>query len=40
MEELAEDRMNTSPEELDGKDWFFCTKKIEKEEILDKVLVS
>jgi len=33
----AEDRM-TGKEDMDCKDWYFCTKKISKEEILSKVL--
>ncbi|PSK81233.1 peroxiredoxin [Prolixibacter denitrificans] len=34
----AKDRMEGKEEELDCKDWFFCTKKISKEEVLEKVL--
>lgn len=34
----AQDRMEGKEEELDCKDWFFCTKKISKEEVLEKVL--
>ncbi|MEZ5002350.1 MAG: peroxiredoxin [Chitinophagales bacterium] len=32
----AKERMETG--ELDCKDWFFCTKKLDKETVLDKVL--
>lgn len=32
----ASDRMNDS--ELDCKDWFFCTKKLDKDVVLEKVL--
>ncbi|MBU2526678.1 MAG: peroxiredoxin [Bacteroidetes bacterium] len=34
---VAEDRM-TSTDDLDCKDWFFCTKKISKEEVLSRIL--
>lgn len=34
----AADRMDGKEEGLDCKDWFFCTKKIDKETILSKVL--
>tara|TARA_R110002012_G_scaffold242788_1_gene417176 strand:- start:9985 stop:10704 length:720 start_codon:yes stop_codon:yes gene_type:complete len=34
---VAEERM-TSVEELDCKDWFFCTKNISKEKILKEIL--
>jgi peroxiredoxin (alkyl hydroperoxide reductase subunit C) len=34
----AQDRMEGKEEGLDCKDWFFCTKKIDKETILKKVL--
>ena len=34
---VAEERM-TSTDELDCKDWFFCTKKLDKNEVLDTVL--
>ena len=34
---VAEERM-TSSEELECKDWFFCTKKLDKDEVLDKIL--
>ncbi|WP_456461038.1 peroxiredoxin [Lutibacter sp.] len=33
----AKDRMD-GKEDMDCKDWYFCTKKISKEEILDKIL--
>jgi len=32
----ANDRMEDS--EIDCKDWFFCTKKLDKDTVLDKVL--
>lgn len=35
---IAKDRMDGKEEELDCKDWFFCTKKIDKEEVLSRVL--
>lgn len=34
----AKDRMDGKEEGLECKDWFFCTKKIDKEEVLSKVL--
>jgi len=34
----AKERMDGKEEGLDCKDWFFCTKKIDKETILKKVL--
>ena len=34
----AKDRMEGMEEELDCKDWFFCTKKLDKELLLEKVL--
>ena len=34
----AKDRMDGKEEGLECKDWFFCTKKISKEEVLSKVL--
>jgi peroxiredoxin (alkyl hydroperoxide reductase subunit C) len=34
---VAEQRM-TSEEELDCKDWFFCTKKLDKDLVLDSIL--
>lgn len=34
---IAEERM-TSSEELDCKDWFFCTKKLDKDLVLNEVL--
>lgn len=34
----AKDRMDGKEEGLECKDWFFCTKKIDKETILKKVL--
>lgn len=35
---IAEDRMEGREEGVSCKDWFFCTKKINKEKILEKVL--
>lgn len=34
----AKDRMDGKEEELECEDWFFCTKKIDKKTVLDKVL--
>jgi peroxiredoxin 2/4 len=34
----AKDRMDGKEEGLDCKDWFFCTKKLDKETVLKKVL--
>ncbi|MBU1445994.1 peroxiredoxin [Patescibacteria group bacterium] len=34
----AKNRMEGKEEGLECKDWFFCTKKIDKDEILNKVL--
>ncbi|UAM98162.1 peroxiredoxin [Polaribacter litorisediminis] len=34
---VAEQRM-TSSDELDCKDWFFCTKKLDKQEVLSTIL--
>lgn len=34
----AKDRMDGKEEGLDCKDWFFCTKKIDKDVILKKIL--
>ncbi|GGX11148.1 hypothetical protein [Aquimarina muelleri] len=34
---VAEERM-TSTDELDCKDWFFCTKKLDKDEVLKAIL--
>jgi peroxiredoxin (alkyl hydroperoxide reductase subunit C) len=34
----AKDRMEGKEEGLDCKDWFFCTKKIDKETVLKKIL--
>lgn len=34
----AQDRVEGKEEGLDCKDWFFCTKKIDKATILDKIL--
>jgi peroxiredoxin (alkyl hydroperoxide reductase subunit C) len=35
---IAKDRMDGKEEDLDCKDWFFCTKKIDKEEVFNRVL--
>ena len=35
---VAEERM-TSDDELDCEDWFFCTKKLAKEDVLNEVLI-
>jgi peroxiredoxin (alkyl hydroperoxide reductase subunit C) len=34
----AKDRMDGKEEGLDCKDWFFCTKKIDKETVLNKII--
>lgn len=34
----AKDRMDGKIEELDCKDWFFCTKKLNKETVLNSIL--
>ena len=34
----AKDRMDGKEEGLECKDWFFCTKKISKETVLDRIL--
>ncbi len=34
----AKDRMDGKEEGLDCKDWFFCTKKLDKEVVLKKIL--
>ncbi len=34
----AKDRMDGKEEGLDCKDWFFCTKKLSKEKVLDAIL--
>jgi len=34
----AKDRMGGKEEGLDCKDWFFCTKKLSKEKVLDAIL--
>jgi peroxiredoxin (alkyl hydroperoxide reductase subunit C) len=33
---MAKDRMEDS--DIDCKDWFFCTKKLDKDKVLDKIL--
>ncbi len=35
---VAEERMTTN--NLDCKDWFFCTKKLDKKEVLDAILMK
>ncbi len=35
---VAKDRMDTKQDEMKCYDWFFCTKKIDKETVLNKVL--
>ncbi|MDA3929942.1 MAG: peroxiredoxin, partial [Prolixibacteraceae bacterium] len=34
----AKDRMDGKEEELDCKDWFFCTKKLDKDKVLKAIL--
>ncbi|MBK7093618.1 MAG: peroxiredoxin [Saprospiraceae bacterium] len=34
----AKDRMDGKEEGLDCKDWFFCTKKLDKNTVLDRIL--
>ena len=34
---VAEERMS-STDELDCKDWFFCIKKLDKDEVLNTIL--
>ena len=34
----AKDRMDGKEDNVECKDWFFCTKKLDKEEVLSKVL--
>ncbi len=34
----AKDRMDGKEEGLDCKDWFFCTKKIDKDTVLNKII--
>lgn len=36
----AKDRMDGKEEGLDCKDWFFCTKKIDKELVLSKIITK
>jgi peroxiredoxin (alkyl hydroperoxide reductase subunit C) len=33
---VAKERMDSEDEELDCKDWFFCTKKLDKDLVLSK----
>jgi peroxiredoxin 2/4 len=35
---MAKDRMDGKEEGLECKDWFFCTKKLDKETVLKAVL--
>ena len=35
---MAKDRMDGKEEGLDCKDWFFCTKKLDKDKVLDAIL--
>jgi len=35
---VAQERMNSKEEGLECKDWFFCTKKLDKDTVLKKVL--
>lgn len=35
---VAKDRMDGKEEGLDCKDWFFCTKKIDKDEVLNRII--
>jgi peroxiredoxin 2/4 len=35
---IAKDRMDGREEGLDCKDWFFCTKKLDKELVLNRIL--
>ena len=35
---VAEERMAGEDEELECEDWFFCTKKLDKQKVLDAVL--
>jgi peroxiredoxin (alkyl hydroperoxide reductase subunit C) len=35
--DVAEERM-TSNDELECKDWFFCTKKLDKDTVFDEIL--
>lgn len=34
----AKDRMESKDEDMKCYDWFFCTKKLDKEKVLDKIL--
>lgn len=36
--EEAKTRMETHKDDIECKDWFFCTKKLSKETVLDKIL--
>ncbi len=36
----AKDRMDGKEEGLDCKDWFFCTKKLDKDLVLEKILIK
>ncbi len=35
---IAKDRMDGNVEGLDCQDWFFCTKKLDKQKVLDKIM--
>ena len=35
---VAKERMDGNNEDLDCKDWFFCTKKMDKTSVLEKIL--
>ncbi|MGS2740192.1 peroxiredoxin [Sinomicrobium sp. M5D2P17] len=37
---VAQDRMEGKDQDLECKDWFFCTKKLDKEEILAAIVKS
>lgn len=37
---VAKDRMDGKEEEMHCYDWFFCTKKLDKEKIFDEILVK
>lgn len=35
---VAKDRMEGKDKDMECKDWFFCTKKLDKQEILDRII--
>ena len=37
---MAAERMESSKEEIECKDWFFCTKKLEKDKVLKTLLMN